>query len=63
MYERTNKKKEETFEGSYKVVEAMYRKGCSNEAILLRLPDVDRLTVCDMIQTVFARDQIRKGRP
>lgn len=59
---RTNERRKDNYGGTYKVVEAMYRQGYSNEEIIRRIRDTDESTIWDMIQRVFAKDQMRKER-
>nr|DAZ47164.1 MAG TPA: Protein of unknown function (DUF2802) [Caudoviricetes sp.] len=40
----------------------MYRQGYSNEEIIRCIRDTDESTIWDMIQRVFALDQMRKER-
>ena len=63
MMTRTNERRKDNYGGTYKVVEAMYRQGYSNEEIIRRIRDTDKSTIWDMIQRVFAKDQMRKERP
>lgn len=49
--------------GAYKVVEAIYRQGYSNEEIIRSIRDTPESTIWDMIQRIFALDQMRKERP
>lgn len=60
--QKTNDRRRDNYGGAYKVVEAMYRQGCSNEEIIRCIRDTDESTIWDMIQRVFALDQMRKER-
>lgn len=62
MMTRTNERRKDNYGGAYRVVEAMYRQGYSNEEIIRRIRDTDESTIWDMIQRVFAEDQMRKER-
>lgn len=62
MYTKTNDRRKDNYGGAYKVVEAMYRQGYSNEEIIRCIRDTDESTIWDMIQRVFALDQMRKER-
>lgn len=46
----------------YKRVEAMYRRNCSNDYIVHSMPHLCKFEVLDIIQKIFALDEIRKGR-
>ena len=59
---RTNERRKDNYGGAYKVVEAMYRQGYSNEEIIRCIRDTDESIIWDMIQRVFALDQMRKER-
>lgn len=63
MMTRTNERRKDNYGGTYKVVEAMYRQEYSNEEITRRIRVTDESTIWDMIQRVFAKDQMRKERP
>lgn len=62
MMTRTNERRKDNYGGAYRVVEAMYRQGYSNEEIIRRIRDTDESTIWDMIRRVFAEDQMRKER-
>ena len=59
---RTNERRKDNYGGTYKVVKAMYRQGYSNEEIIRRIRDTDESTIWNMIQRIFALDQMRKER-
>lgn len=60
MYKRNNKYKTEVTDGTYRVVEALYRKGYDFDEILVAVRGLDRMTMLDMVQRIFALDQMRK---
>lgn len=60
MYKRNNKYKTEVTDGTYRVVEALYRKGYDFDEILVAVRGLDRMTMLDMVQRIFALDQMKK---
>ena len=60
MYKRNNKYKTEVTDGTYRVVEALYQKGYDFDEILVAVRGLDRMTMLDMVQRIFALDQMRK---
>lgn len=60
MYKRNNKYKTEVTDGTYRVVETLYRKGYDFDEILVAVRGLDRMTMLDMVQRIFALDQMRK---
>jgi len=68
---KTNDRRRDNYGGAYKVVEAMYLYADSSgkltldeagEEIIRCIRDTDESTIWDMIQRVFALDQMRKER-
>lgn len=60
MYKRNNKYKTEVTDGTYRVVEALYRKGYDFDEILVAVRGLDRMTMLDMVQRIFALNQMKK---
>lgn len=60
MYKRNNKYKTEVTDGTYRVVEALYRKRYDFDEILVAVRGLDRMTMLDMVQRIFALDQMKK---
>lgn len=54
--------KKDAYDRDYRKVEAMYRKGYSNNYIIRSLPYLPDFEVLNMIQKVFALDQIKAER-
>lgn len=46
----------------YRKVEALYRKGYNNNTIVEQFPYLSKFEVLNMIQKIFALDQIRAER-
>ena len=56
-----NYRDEEKYNRNYRKVEAMYRKGCDNKTIMDNM-ELPRFETLDMIQKIFAIDQMRLER-
>lgn len=56
-----NYRDEEKYNKNYRKVEAMYRKGYDNKTIMDNM-ELSRFETLDMIQKIFAIDQMRLER-
>lgn len=50
------------YDRTYRKVEALYRKGYDNNTIVNQFPYLSKFEVLNMIQKIFALDQIRTER-
>lgn len=62
MYKKRNGSYQNTnaLPGNYRVVEALYRQGYSFDEILVRVKGLDKITMLDYVQRIFALDQMKK---
>lgn len=59
-FEKENEK--DKYDKVYRKVEALYRKGYGNNTIINQFPYLSKFEVLNMIQKIFALDQIRAER-
>lgn len=59
-FERENEK--DKYDRVYRKVEALYRKGYDNNTIIDQFPYLSKFEVLNMIQKIFALDQIKAER-
>lgn len=55
-------KTKENYDKNYRKVEAIYRKGYSNDHICAAMSHLPRFEVLEMIQNIFATDKMRSER-
>jgi len=59
-FEKENEK--DKYDKVYRKVEALYRKGYDNNTIINQFPYLSKFEVLNMIQKIFALDQIKAER-
>lgn len=57
-----DKRSEEAYDRTYRKIEAMYRKGLSIDEICREMHHMQRWQTIDIIQRIFAGDEMRKER-